>query len=683
MKKFILFVMMCIPAALMAQNGNGVTVSGLVVTAGTATFNVSWQSVGMPTLWSDTVWVWVDYNNAGMMERLPLSAGATLTETSAPGVGKVVPVDGNTQGVWVVGNARSAGSFSATVKLHTATADLAGACAYASNYLPVGEYSSSDATEIVFTGTPMYTIVLKDNGGSTITRQSGSPFSVPASYTVQSFTDKTGAPGTIKCIPMTGNIDFTVPASISKGLVASFAATTSGFTTPPAAALTYTWSAPGFSPDTHTGATYTPTAPVTTGSYPVTLTAPSEGYCDLERSKTVTVIDCIPSTVYDLEVSASGFCEGGTGVTFALSGTEYGRSYELYKGAEIVATLEGTGSATPFNGAMTEGNYTAQVLASNGYCEATMSGTSVTIYRNPLPTVPVIAKPDDVCLNGGNLVFTATGYSGLLTWISNGGGSESGDGVTFNSSATGTKTVTARSAQTHTNAPTCYSAEVTQSASVQALPTPTIAASASTVCLGTNITFRVTQPVSGATYTWSGAAGTASGSGDGTYTVNGVTTGTKSVTAYARLALSGTTCQSDYASRTAVVSQPGNNGQAADVTCGCATGTTNCSGICTTNGTYTKNDGACTGACQRAYVSQHDQCGTVIAAQYSTYTEPACRTGCVPLNSGDCWSNGQKWAVNLPTDCEKMCFALAKAKDATHYTIYYAGSDACFCYYCF
>jgi hypothetical protein len=41
----------------------------------------------------------------------------------------------------------------------------------------------------------MYNIVLLHTSGSTITRRADSPFSVLASYTVQSFTDATGAPG--------------------------------------------------------------------------------------------------------------------------------------------------------------------------------------------------------------------------------------------------------------------------------------------------------------------------------------------------------------------------------------------------------------------------------------------------------------------------------------------------------
>jgi hypothetical protein len=195
-------VLLLWPMALAAQNGNGVTVSNLVVDAGTVTFNVSWDRDKVPAVWSDSVWVFVDYNNKGKMERLPLLPGATLTATSAPGVGTVEQLPDNNKGVWVIGNARGAGSFSATVKLFTATATatVSGACVYASNYPPVGEYTS--VTNISFTGTPMYEIVLEEtSGGNTYTAYSSGVYSIPEGSTFVSFTDATGAPGTFHCIP--------------------------------------------------------------------------------------------------------------------------------------------------------------------------------------------------------------------------------------------------------------------------------------------------------------------------------------------------------------------------------------------------------------------------------------------------------------------------------------------------
>jgi hypothetical protein len=73
----------------------------------------------------------------------------------------------------------------------------------------------------------------------------------------------------------------------------------------------------------------------------------------------------------------------------------------------------------------------------------------------------------------------------------------------------------------------------------------------------------------------------------------------------------------------------GKNGESAGLLNCCETGTTNCSGTCTTTGTYTTNDGACTGACHTAYVKQKDQCGTVLNAQYTTYANNNCTTGCM------------------------------------------------------
>ena len=196
-----LLLFLC-PVLLSAQNG--VTVSNLVLESGTVTFDVRWGDKPLPAVWSDSVWVFVDYNDAGKMERLPLLPGATLTETSAPGVGAVEQLSGNNKGVWVVGNARTSdnGSFSATVQLLTATATAAGACVYASNYPPVGEYT--DVSAISFTGTPRYDIVLKETGGGAGTSTGYSydgSYTIPDGYSIQSFTDATGAPGTFNCIP--------------------------------------------------------------------------------------------------------------------------------------------------------------------------------------------------------------------------------------------------------------------------------------------------------------------------------------------------------------------------------------------------------------------------------------------------------------------------------------------------
>jgi uncharacterized protein (TIGR02145 family) len=201
MKKNLLLMMLYCPMVLAAQNG--VTVSNLAVDAGTVTFNVSWNRDAMPVaLWSDTVWVFVDYNKNGVMERLP------VTDATAS-AGTVTKIPNNDKGVWVAGNARTQGSFSATVKLLTAVKNVGGACAYASNYPPVGKYSS--ASEIACTGTPMYDIQLVKPGGGTATVKSGDTFLLPCNYTLMSFTDATRAPGIMEelCTAPGSTVNFT------------------------------------------------------------------------------------------------------------------------------------------------------------------------------------------------------------------------------------------------------------------------------------------------------------------------------------------------------------------------------------------------------------------------------------------------------------------------------------------
>jgi hypothetical protein len=203
MKK-ILFLLILLPllwgGLLSAQ-----TVSNLAVMPGasgspsTVTFDVEWTAATLPTPWLDSMWVFVDYNKNGKMERLLISGG-TLTEHTATKAGTGIFIPENDMGAWVYGDARSAGNFSAKVELYTKETDIiiAGACAYASSYPPVGDWLSD--SKLGFTGTPWYEITLEHTNGGTITVSSGGAFFLPCSYTVSSFTDRTGAPGMFNCI---------------------------------------------------------------------------------------------------------------------------------------------------------------------------------------------------------------------------------------------------------------------------------------------------------------------------------------------------------------------------------------------------------------------------------------------------------------------------------------------------
>jgi hypothetical protein len=351
----------------------------------------------MPEPWSDTVWVFVDYNKDGVMKRLSSELGGTLSTHTATAHseslngGTVRLEPNNIKGMWVIGDARTntAGSFSATVEMYTSEKNLAGACAYGSSYPPVGEWVSP--IKVNFTGTPIYEITLKDLGGETLTVKSNSTFLQPCDYTIDSFTDATGAPSKfIKCMPMTIGISApdNIPVDISTTFtpIESFSALS--------AATTYTWSAPDFDPPSGTEASYVAMPPSNIeGTYVVTLKVQSPGYCDRETSKTVTVVDCVndPSaTIHNLTVSSTTYCAGGK-VTFALDGTTAGRHYQLYEqGRKVMELLEGTGFAATFAGTMEGGHYAgiyeAHMVYESGKCDA---------FMNNVPRVDEFQLPDN------------------------------------------------------------------------------------------------------------------------------------------------------------------------------------------------------------------------------------------------------------------------------------------------
>jgi hypothetical protein len=204
MKKLLLLAMIILPSALLSQTVSGLKMETASGSASTVTFDVSWDKATLTTPWLDSMWVFVDYNKNGRMERLLISGG-TLTEHTATKAGTGIFIPENDMGAWVYGDARTsaAGSFSAKVQLFTKETDIiiAGACAYATSYPPVSNWLSD--TKHCFTGTPMYEITLTD-GSTTVTVEAGSTFLLPCSYTVSSFTDRTGAPGIINCKAPTG-----------------------------------------------------------------------------------------------------------------------------------------------------------------------------------------------------------------------------------------------------------------------------------------------------------------------------------------------------------------------------------------------------------------------------------------------------------------------------------------------
>jgi hypothetical protein len=203
----------------------------------------------------------------------------------------------------------------------------------------VGKYTS--ATNIVFTGTPPYDIVLKHENGSTVTDPAGgNHYYVPEGYTVLSFTDKTGTPGEFKCItPMAQTLAASAPGFCagSPGVQLSLSGTQNGAKyrlyrngTAIGTALSGSGSAAAFS-GTYTAGSYTARS------------AKAGAFCDAAMDGTV-LVNAIPMPVMPkIAVSASTVCQN-TNVTFNVSSPVAGVTYTWSGNPAGIAS--GTGNAT-------------------------------------------------------------------------------------------------------------------------------------------------------------------------------------------------------------------------------------------------------------------------------------------------------------------------------------------------
>jgi uncharacterized protein (TIGR02145 family) len=431
------------------------------------------------------------------------------------------------------------------VQLLTATANLAGVCAYASNYPPVGKYTS--ATEISFNLTPGYDLVFV--GGTTAHTESN-PYTVPSGSTVQSFTDKTGAPGVL--------VSATYTLSGSDGCAgAGVTLTLSGSQLGWRYQLYKGGTAIGNVVD-GTGSTLAfPDAPAA-GNFSYTVWTVDNSAVTAQRAmqvsnvRTITVNALLAAPT--ITASAATVCQNGTlrfTVPYAANTT-----YTWTASAGTSSSNSHTFN-TSTTGAKTA-TVQLTVLASGTTCQSGNAAT-VTAVVATMPAAATVTRVSaaTVC-QGTNVVFRASGTAGsTYTWLGTAGtasGTDNGT-LTVSGTATGSKSISAYARLTSSGT-TCQSANAaTVTAVVATMPaTATVTrVSAATVCEGTNVVFRASG-TAGSTYTWLGTAGTVSGTGNGTLTVSGSATGTKSVSAYARLTSSGTTCQSGNAATvTAVV----------------------------------------------------------------------------------------------------------------------------------
>jgi uncharacterized protein (TIGR02145 family) len=358
----------------------------------------------------------------------------------------------NNKGAWVAGNARIAGSFSAKVKLYyDSQTAVAGACAYASNYPPVAEYAT--ASSITFTGTPGYKIVFKDTGGSPFDGTSDGTYTILAGETIDTFTDKTGAPGIIKCIPPATHTLTASPTAFCEGdagATFSLDGTQSDVkyqlyrdgTMTVGDVLAGTGSAKTFSGGPFKDA----------GTYTAKSVA-ELGYCAvlMTGSPEITV-NPLPASL-SLMASPAAICKGASSTLTASASS--GTSYSLDNSDWQTTT---TFNVTPTS----DTSYTLYVSTSAG-CSATKANAAM-VAVNALPDNPSVVAGKRC--GAGTVTLSASSSGAVIDWydVASGGTSlTTGTGLTPEITASTTYYVEARFEATG-----CVSARVPVLASANA-----------------------------------------------------------------------------------------------------------------------------------------------------------------------------------------------------------------------
>ncbi len=153
------------------------------------------------------------------------------------------------------------------------------------------------------------------------------------------------------------------------------------------------------SPKPGTGSSINFGLQTTSGSYTVSAINTST-MCVNNMTGSATVVEMALPTVYTVSGSSAGYCIGGTGVTPILAYSEYGVSYQLFRGSTPIGTpLPGSGGPVSFLPQTTAGSYTVIGTNNASGCTNSMAGgASVTIYS--LPTIYTVTGGGSYCSGG-------------------------------------------------------------------------------------------------------------------------------------------------------------------------------------------------------------------------------------------------------------------------------------------
>ncbi|WP_342662000.1 PKD domain-containing protein, partial [Cytophaga aurantiaca] len=368
--------------------------------------------------------------------------------------------------------------------------------------------------------------------------------------------------------------------------------------------LTYQWSNAAGTIASATNVTYTANA---AGAYTVKVT--NTNNCSATSTATTITVNTLPTAT--ITAPATSFCTGGSVVLSANTGT--GLTYQWSNAAgTIAAATNATYTATA------AGAYTVKVTNTNN-CSSTSTATTITV--NALPTATITAPATSFC-TGGSVILSANTGTGLTYQWSNAAGTiASATNVTYTATAAGTYTVTV-------NNGTCSATSTGTTITVNALPTATITAPATSFCTGGSVILSANTGT-GLTYQWLNAAGTIAGATNTTYTATAAGTYTVKVTNSTNCsATSSSVTITVTASQTATITSPSNSF--------CTGGSVLLSANTGTGLTYQWSNAA----------------GTISGATNATYTATAANTYTVSVSNGSCTgtSTGKTITVNaLPT----------------------------------
>lgn len=308
-------------------------------------------------------------------------------------------------------------SGSATVGVSTPPVayNVTGGGSYCAGGTGVNVGISNSATGISYTlyrGTSAVGLPIAGTGSAL----SFGPQTVAGSYTVRATNSSGCATG------MTGSATV-----IMNPVPASFAVTGGGSYCPGAGGVNigltgsaigisyqlYIGSTPVGTPITGTGAVLAMGTYTTVGTYSAVATASVSG-CTTNMSGTASVSQYTLPAVYSM-TGGGNYCSGGSGVTVGLGASQTGVSYTLYRGAAVVGTYAGTGSALNFGVQTTAGSYSVRATNTTTGCVSDMTGTSV-VGINALPTVYLTTGGGNYCAGGAGFAIILNGSNSGINY---------------------------------------------------------------------------------------------------------------------------------------------------------------------------------------------------------------------------------------------------------------------------